>query len=238
MRADAGAARQANGLYLSKFSDSLISMADNVGIAVIVDLVGSRRQPDRTAAQEHLVNALTEVNDVVPALQPLAPTIGDESQAAYADLSSALYATLLLRLALPYPLDCRFGLGAGTWQSVGSSDYGPMQDGPAWWAARDAIVEAKAREVRRHRSLRSWYGVAEGMAADFPPEGVTNALLMCRDEIVSGMNDRSRRLALGLLKGRTQVELAKAEDISQSAVSQNLQRNGALALLGTIEVLR
>jgi hypothetical protein len=213
-------------------------MTEHAGIAVIVDLVGSRRQPDRAAAQQHLVAALTEVNDVVPALQPMAPTIGDESQGAYADLSGALQATLLLRLALPHPLDCRFGLGAGAWQSVGSSDYGPMQDGPAWWAARDAIVEAKAREVRRHRSLRSWYGVADGRTADFPPAGMTNALLMCRDEIVSGMNDRSRRLALGLLKGRTQVELAKAEDISQSAVSQNLQRNGAFALLGSTEVLR
>jgi len=212
-------------------------MSEHVGIAVIVDLVGSRRQPDRAGAQKQLVAALAEVNDTVPALQPLAPTIGDESQAAYADLPAALQATLLLRLALPYPLDCRFGLGAGTWQNVGSSDYGHMQDGPAWWAARDAIVEAKAREVRRHKSLRSWYGVADGMTPDFPPIGVTNALLMCRDEIVSGMNDRSRRLALGLLKGRTQVELATMEGISQSAVSQNLQRNGSFALLGTTEVL-
>lgn len=228
----------ANGLYLGKFSDSLIFMTEHVGIAVIVDLVGSRKQPDRAAAQQDFVAALAEVNEIVPALQPLAATIGDESQAAYVDLSAALQATLLLRLALPHPLDCRFGLGAGTWQSVGRSDYGPMQDGPAWWAARDAIVEAKAREVRRHRSLRSWYGVAEGRAGDFPPVGLTNALLMCRDEIVSGMNDRSRRLALGLLKGRTQVELANAEGISQSAVSQNLQRNGALALLGSAEVLR
>jgi hypothetical protein len=210
---------------------------ENAGIAVIVDLVGSRRQPDRGAAQQHLVDALADVNAAVPALQPLAPTIGDESQGAYADLSAAMLATLLLRLTLPYPLDCRFGLGGGTWQNVGRSDYGPMQDGPAWWAARDAIVEAKTREVRRHKSLRTWYGVADGKAADFAPVGVTNALLMCRDEIVSGMNDRSRRLALGLLRGRTQVELAKAEDISQSAVSQNLQRNGAFALLGSIEVL-
>jgi hypothetical protein len=208
------------------------------GITVIVDLVGSRRQPDRGSAQQLLEDALAEVNAVVPAMQPLAPTIGDESQGAYADLSAALLATLLLRLTLPDPLDCRFGLGAGVWQNVGRSDYGPMQDGPAWWAARDAIVEAKAREVRRHKTLRSWYVVADEQSANFPPDGVTNAFLMCRDEIVSGLNDRSRRLALGLLKGRTQVELAKDEDISQSAVSQNLQRNGAFALLGSTEVLR
>jgi hypothetical protein len=208
------------------------------GIAVIADLVGSRRQPDRAAAQDQLVGALAEVNAAVPSLQALAPTIGDESQGAYADLPAALLATLFLRLTLPESLDCRFGLGAGTWQNVGRSDYGPMQDGPAWWAARDAIVEAKAREVRRHKSLRTWYAVAEGRGDEFAPAGLANAFLMCRDEIVSGMNDRSRRLALGLLRGRTQVELAKSEDISQSAVSQNLQRSGAFALVGGAEVLR
>jgi hypothetical protein len=45
------------------------------GYAVIVDLVGSRAQPDRAAAQQQLELALAAVNDVVDALQPLAPTI-------------------------------------------------------------------------------------------------------------------------------------------------------------------
>ncbi|MET0447100.1 MAG: hypothetical protein ABW004_01785, partial [Aeromicrobium sp.] len=62
--------------------------ATSQGFAVIVDLVGSRAQPDRTAAQDLLVAALAEVNDAVASLQPLAPTIGDECQGAYADLPS------------------------------------------------------------------------------------------------------------------------------------------------------
>lgn len=212
-------------------------MAKRNGVTVIVDLVGSRRQPDRAKAQQQLQRSLNQVNAAVEALQALAPTIGDESQGAYVDLPAALRATLLLRLSLPAPLDCRFGLGAGSWETVGRSDYGPMQDGPAWWAAREAIVEAKAREVRRHKSARTWYVIADGEAAAFPSAGLTNAFLLCRDEIIGGMNDRGRRLALGLLKGSTQVELANAEGISQSAVSQNLQRSGAFALLGGLEAI-
>ena len=59
--------------------------------------------------------------------------------------------------------------------------------------------------------------------------------LMCRDEIVSGMSRRTRRLTLGLLQGRTQSELAAAEGISQSAVSQNLQRGGSFAIVASAE---
>jgi len=212
-------------------------MSQSSGIAVIVDLVGSRVQPDRVEAQHQLVSALADVNHTVDALQPLAPTIGDECQGAYPDLPSALRASLLLRLLLPGALDCRFGIGAGTWRSVGSSDYGPMQDGPGWWAARDAIVEAKSRETRRNRTLRSWYVVAEEHLDDAPSPALVNALLLCRDEIVTGMGDRSRRLLLGMLRGSTQVELAEAEGISQSAVSQNLRRSGALTLVAADEVL-
>jgi hypothetical protein len=207
------------------------------GYAVIVDLVGSRAQPDRSEAQEQLVVALDEVNATVPSLQPLAPTIGDECQGAFADVAEALRAVLLLRLLLPGPMDSRVGIGAGSWQNVGRSDYGPMQDGSGWWSARDAIVEAKHRETRRNRTLRSWYGVADDAPHDAPSPALVNALLLCRDEIVSGMNDRSRRLLLGLLQGRTQVELAEREAISQSAVSQNLRRSGALAVIAADEVL-
>lgn len=217
-----------------------MSQRKRPNIAVIMDLVGSRRQPDRPEAQRQLVAALDQVNVAVKAEQSLAATVGDEAQGVYADVPTALFATLLLRLLVPAPLDCRFGIGVGRSQSVGVSDYGPMQDGPAWWSARDAIVEAKRREGGKHKLLRTWYAVAEGETVgslEIPEPGLTNAYLMGRDQLVSGMNHRSRRLLLGLLKGQTQVQLATSEDISQSAVSQNLQRSGAYAVLGGLELL-
>ncbi len=203
------------------------------GVALIGDVVNSRGQADRAALQRDLLTSFVEVNAREPAVQELAPTIGDEFQAVYPDIRSALRATLLLRLTLPEPIDCRCGLGAGELQVVGRSDYGLTQDGSAWWSAREAIEEAKRRESSRNKSLRTWF-VAADPSID---AALVNAGLLARDEIMTGLGDRSRRLMLGHLLGVTQQTLAVNEGISQSAVSQNLRSSGALALIAGFEQL-
>lgn len=194
-------------------------------MAVIGDLVGSRAAPSRAEAQRALLSALGVAADVVSAEQPPAPTIGDEFQAVYATPSAALRAALVVRLALPAPMDCRCGIGAGPIEVVGTSDYGLTQDGPAWWAARAAIDEVGRREHGRHPALRTWY------VDDNAEVGPINAYLLARDELVSALDDRQRRLVLGLLRGATQKDLARAEGISASAVSQSLRRCGAWSLI-------
>jgi hypothetical protein len=202
------------------------------GVAVIADVVGSRRQPDRRAAQQALVAGLEEVNALVPAVQPLRPTVGDESQGIYADLPAALLATLLLRLVLSPRLDCRFGIAVGWYETVSDDAGALIQDGSAWWSAREAILEAKARESGRDPALRTWFAGEGELAA------ITNAYLLSRDQLVTHMSDRSRRLLLGLLLERSQTALAEEEGISPSAVSQNLRKSGALAVLGGMTLLR
>lgn len=202
-------------------------------VALIGDVVGSRAQSDRAELQRTLVAVLAAVNEREPSVQDLAPTIGDEFQAVYADLGTALRATLQLRLLLPEGLDCRFGLGAGDVHVVGQSDYGLTQDGSAWWSAREAIDEAKRRETRKNKSLRSWFVPADPGAHD---GRLVNAYLLARDELVSGLSGRGRRLALGQLHGVTQQDLAAQEGINQSAVSQHLRSSGAQALVSGAEL--
>jgi DNA-binding CsgD family transcriptional regulator len=211
-----------------------------VRVAVIVDLVGSRRHPDRSWVHRSLVDALARTNEMVPFDQPLAPTLGDESQGRYTTLSDALSATLILRLVLPEGMDCRAGIGVGAVEELGEGAVGPIQDGPAWWSARDAIVEAKFREMGRNPQARTWYGVSDRLdrrLSDYPAEGLVNSLLLMRDEVIAQMTPRSRRLLLGLLQGRSQSELAAMEGVSQSAVSQSVRRSGALAVVSSAEML-
>lgn len=218
----------------------LISMAEvHVRVTVIVDLVGSRQHRDRAWVHRVFTDALAAVNAVVPAEQPLEPTVGDEAQARYLSVEEALRATLLLRLELPPGLDARAGIGVGEVQVLGRGAAGLLQDGPGWWAARDAVNEAKSRETGRDRTLRTWYLVADGVRTGpvHPDPVLVDAFLLTRDEIVSGMPARSRRLLRGVLDGRTQAELAEAEGVSASAVSQNLRRSGAYAVLHAHDLL-
>lgn len=204
-------------------------------VALIGDLVGSRSHPSRADAQRALLAALDEVNARVPAEQPLEPTIGDELQGVLATTRQALRATLVLRLALPEGMDVRCGLGVGPIEVVGASAYGLTQDGPAWWSAREAVDSVKARE-RRLPDLRTWIGEPPAEEEGTVPErDVLNAYLLCRDHVVGRLDARGRRLALGLLDGRTLADLADAEGISASAVSQRVRRDGTAALVASAE---
>ena len=98
--------------------------------------------------------------------------------------------------------------------------------------AREAIVEAKERESGRDPSLRTW------LCGDDERAPLVNAYLLSRDHLVTAMSARSRRLLLGRLQGRVQTELAAQEGISPSAVSQNLRKSGAHAVVGGAALLR
>lgn len=194
---------------------------------MIGDLVGSRQQESRAEAQQQLLAALDLVNQRVPAIQKLEPTIGDELQGVYGSLHDALYATVLVRLALPEGMDCRFGIGAGKVEIVGSSAYGLTQDGQAWWSAREAIDDAKARG-------RSFPGLRTRIVREGSDKGdVVNAYLLCRDTLVSDFDGRQRRIALGVLDGKKLAQIADDEGISTSAVSQR-HRSGVNVLVESI----
>jgi hypothetical protein len=208
---------------------------DNFRVAVIADIVASKKISDRVRVQDEILRAFGLVDSHVAHDAALRATVGDEFQAVYPDVAHALEATLLARLAMPTGIDCRFGVGRGTVEEVGDGAGGPIQDGSGWWLAREAINEAHRREDSRTPSLRGWFR-SDGDSPEL--EGIVNAYLLSRDHIVGAMNARSRRLAVGTMLGRSQDDLAQGEGITQSAVSQALRRSGALNLIVAIDEIR
>lgn len=99
-------------------------------IAVIADIVGSRRLADRDASQRELEATIARVHaERSTALVPLTATFADELQAVFEELDHALAWLLLLQLALPEEIELRFGVGIGAVGAV-SSATGHISDGP------------------------------------------------------------------------------------------------------------
>lgn len=203
--------------------------------ALIGDVVGSKaewaRRGDLHAAVAAAVDA---VNARMSPVVPLRITVGDEYQGCFATVGEACRASLALRLSLLPEHDVRHGIGWGTTTVL--SEEPRVEDGPAWWAARDAIEQAEAASGRAAlRGSRTAYACAPEVEGP-RPEAV-NAALLCRDELVGALSERSVMLLRGMLEGRTQRELAADLGVSASALSQRVRRDGLGTLVRADELL-
>ena len=217
--------------------------------SLIGDVVSSREHVDRATLQGALEEALAAANAEVASLQPLTPTLGDEFQGVYAGLGEALGATLLVRLALAGEAEVRFGIGWGAIQTLEPGRGALGQDGPAWWAAREAVDRVRRSVSRRGkpRGTRTMFALGEGGTDPFAgrqpgsiPRGVeplVNAHLVTRDELVARMDPRDARIALGLIRGHSATELAAAEGVTQPAISQRAISGGAYAIVESHRLL-
>jgi SatD family (SatD) len=192
--------------------------SSEVRATLIGDVVGSRHVADRSEAHRALNRALRSV--AADAIDPPAFTVGDEFQGSYSTVGQAIDAALALRLAVAPGIDVRFGVGWGA-VMVLDAEAG-IQDGPGWWTAREAIEWTASAQRQPGLAL-----VRTSFRADGRPEtNVINAALICRDHLLGSLDDRSIRILKGLLRNQTKKDIAAAEGISASAVSQRAGRDG------------
>lgn len=168
------------------------------------------------------------------AVDPPAFTVGDEFQGAFTAVGLAIDAALTLRLAVAPEVDVRFGIGWGTVTML--DETAGIQDGPGWWAAREAIEwTASAQRQPGLAWVRTSFRAGEGTRADVD---AINAALICRDHLVGSLDDRSIRIVKALLMNRTKKDIAATEGISPSAVSQRAGRDGLDLIVLASQYLR
>ena len=201
-------------------------MKPSVSVVLIGDVVGSRRAQDRRALHERLTEELTAANTAHVPREELRLTVGDEFQGVFARLGDALAAAAALRVALLPEVDVRFGVGRGEVEVLDEETR--IQDGPGWWAARDAIEQAARREGHAATRLARAVYVS---ATDDERAPAVNAALLCRDHMVGSLDERSIRILRGLMAGRTQTDIAPEEGVSPAAISQRVRRHGLEVIL-------
>ena len=201
--------------------------------ALIGDLVGSRTVVDRSELHRLFSRALKAANEEHRPRQPLRITVGDEFQGSFDSVGAALRTAAWLRLELA-PVELRYGIG---WGAVTELEAEPrVEDGPGWWAARDAIVAVEAQATRSGlRHTRTAYRRAAGVPG--PDPDAVNAALLCRDHLVGSLSERSLRILRGLRDGLSQTEIADTEGVSASAVSQRVRGDGLTVVLAAERLL-
>ncbi len=211
----------------------MAAVKDRASRATLIgDVVGSRRIADRSAQHRALNQALRDVG--AGAVGPPAFTVGDEFEGSYATVGSAVDAALSVRLAVAPGIDVRFGIG---WGSVTMLDAtAGIQDGPGWWAAREAIEWTASAQRRPGLALVRTSIRAYGESRD--DLDAVNAALMCRDHLLGSLDDRSLRILKGLLSNHTKKDIAAEEGISASAVSQRAGRDGLDLIVQASQYLR
>ena len=209
--------------------------------AIIADIVGSRTLTNRADAQRIFEAALERASEGLALLQAPYPTVGDEFQAVAYTLEDALLLTLRAQLLLPSQLQLRFGIGAGRIEEFASgahrqvpargrgAESAALQDGSAWWAARAAINRAHDVQDASNPVIRTWFMAHASVESEFSSHCQTciNAMLSLRDHSILKLSARHRRITASLLLGKTQVEIARAEKLSQQAISDFARGTGA-----------
>ena len=199
---------------------------------LIGDVVGSRHVADRSAAHIATNRALRDVG--AGAIDAPAFTVGDEFQGSYPTVGAAIDAALSIRLAVAPVIDVRFGIG---WGAVSMLDpQAGIQDGPGWWAAREAIEWTAA--AQRQPGLAMVRTSFRAAGVDRGDADAINAALLCRDHLLGSLDDRSIRIVKGLLTNQTKKDISAAEGISASAVSQRAGRDGLDLIVVASQYLR
>ncbi|MDO5066484.1 MAG: hypothetical protein Q4D96_04305 [Propionibacteriaceae bacterium] len=199
-------------------------------LALLGDVVRSR-DSRRATVHDAILAAITATNAAVPALDPLRVTVGDELQGVYATLGDAVAATLWLRDELLGTAELRVGLGGGEVQVI-DAERG-IQDGSAWWNAREAIERAEAISRRPgHRTART--ALIDQRAVANP---LADPLLRLVDAELTQLSEATRRTWRDLVQGTPNLAAAQREQVSPSAISQRINDNGLRPLKEVIDAL-
>lgn len=196
-------------------------------IAVIGDLIDSKKMPNRPQVQVELEKVLSQVNRDFQEhfASPFTITRGDEFQALFYQTAPIFQILDRIEKAFDQTIFIRFGIGLG----VILTDINPKQsigaDGPAYWEARKAIEFVHDNDD---------YGTTQlAFSAENSTLKLTvNALLASADFIKASWTKSQREILYHLLAENIyeeqfrQKEIAQALNISTSALTKRIKASG------------
>ena len=193
---------------------------DKPCLALIADIVASKKIPERGKFQRELKEELERINreQSIHLLSPYTITLGDEFQAVYRHYSTVV-ADIWRIIAAIYPQKIRFALGYGLLTTDINEIQAIGMDGPAFHQARRGINHLKEGE----RTLIRLEG--ENLLG----KDLLNQSLELMSLHQDSWKERTQRIFWGMLEGRSAESLSQIEvegkTISERAVYKQIHHN-------------
>lgn len=195
-------------------------------IALIGDIIESKKIQDRARAQQKLLQLMKELNQQYQKhlVSPFTVTAGDEFQALFLPNSDMFQIMEQLSMAFA-PYEIRFGIGVGDIITEINKEQSIGSDGPAYWLAREAInyVHDKNDYGINHISVS---------LADEEANQTINAILAACSFIQSKWTDIQYDILKQLLAENiydetfSHKEMAELLGISPSAFNKRIKASG------------
>lgn len=195
-------------------------------IALIGDIIESKKIQDRAQVQQQLLRLMKELNwqyqDYL--ISPFTVTTGDEFQALFSPNSYMFQIIDQLSVAFS-PYEIRFGIGVGEMVTEINKEQSIGSDGPAYWLAREAI---------NHIHDKNDYGInhISVFLADEEVTWTVNAMLAACSFIQSKWTEVQYDVLKQLLTENiydetfSHKEMARSLGITPSAFNKRIKASG------------
>lgn len=205
--------------------------------AIIGDIKESKKLENRGEIQKKLKNVLTNINDIYceSIVAKFLITLGDEFQGLLKDAVNILDIVKYIQREM-YPVELRFGVGIGEIYTEIDSQAAIGADGPAFYAARNAIVEIHEQE-KKIKKQSSDIQIQLYEKNYFEVKQI-NIMLSLLKTIEDGWNEKQRYTIWDMIcHQESQYMCARRQNTTQSTVARRLSEgkylvyNNAMAII-------
>lgn len=192
-------------------------------VAIIGDVLDSRKIRDRRDFQRHFKQVLATINEKY--FDDLASnftiTLGDEFQGLLKNRAHVITIITEIEMAMA-PFELRFGIGIGDVTTDISFEHSSEIDGPAYHRARQMIDEVERKKTQYNESQSNMM-ICSGEANDEVDELLNAILSACTAIKLKWTNRQKEIIHSYLTNGENQYRTANTLNIGQSSVNKALK---------------
>jgi len=207
--------------------------------ALIGDIVNSKKIDNRYELQEKLSQYMEQLNKEYDEYlaSGFSLTLGDEFQALFTNPKKIFEAIMKIEIEMK-PIQFRFALGVGEILTNISKNKSMGSDGPAWWKARETIIELKKNHEKGLKEVSNIRIV--GLKNQEVMDLINMSLSLC-DHIEKKWTTQQRVIIeyvvqnYGLTARFTQSDLSTQLELSAPDLNKKLKLSNFYDYVGMLE---